>query len=111
MWQQLTLIGNIGGDPDVDFLPSGKTKTTVSVATNRTYKDSHGIQIKETTWFQVTCHGQVANTVARCAEKGRLVFVQGRLQPDLNGGPRIYEKEDGTKVASFEVVAYEVYFL
>ncbi len=112
MWQSLTLIGNIGNSPEVEYLPSGTAKTTLSLATNRTYQDSHGPRVRETTWFQVTCLGKLAETVAMYAEKGQLILVQGRLQPDYRtGGPRIWEKKDGTKAASFEVLAHEVRFL
>ncbi len=111
MYQSLTIVGNVGNNPELAYLPSGTAKTVVNVATNRSYKDSSGKQVKETTWFRVTCLGKLAEVVAQYVQKGRTLLVEGRLQPDSQtGGPRIWDKKDGTKAASFEVLAAEVRF-
>jgi single-strand DNA-binding protein len=112
MYQKLVIIGNLGRDPDCRFLPEGRAVTTLSVATNRQYKGSDGQQVKETAWFRVSVFGKMAEACAEYLKKGRMCLVEGRLQPDKNtGGPRIWEKQDGTPAASFEVIAQEVKFL
>jgi single-strand DNA-binding protein len=112
MYQHLTVIGNLGRDPEMRYTPSGTPVTTLSVATNRQYKDNNGQQVKETTWFRVSVFGKMAEACAQYLQKGRLVLVEGRLTPDKNtGGPRIWDKQDGTKGASFEVFATAVKFL
>jgi single-strand DNA-binding protein len=60
----------------------------------------------------VTTWGKLAETCSQYVQKGSKVFIEGRLQPDAtSGGPRIWERQDGTKSASYEVVANTVRFL
>ena len=112
MYQHLTIIGNLGRDPEMRYTPSGTPVTNLNVATNRTYKDQNGQQVKETTWFRVSVFGKTAENCAQYLQKGRMVLVEGRLIPDKqSGGPRIWDKQDGTKGASFEVFATNVKFM
>ena len=112
MYQHLTIIGNLGRDPEMRYTPSGTPVTNLNVATNRTYKDQNGQQVKETTWFRVSVFGKMAENCAQYLQKGRMVLVEGRLTPDKNtGGPRVWDKQDGTKGASFEVFATNVKFM
>jgi single-strand DNA-binding protein len=112
MYQKLVIIGNLGKDPDMRYLPDGRPVTRLNVATNNTYKDANGQQVKETTWFQVSVFGKQAEACAQYLQKGKSVLVEGRLRPDkTTGGPRLYDKQDGSKGASFEVTALTVRFL
>ena len=112
MYQHLTIIGNLGRDPEMRYTPSGTPVTQLSVATNRTYKDNNGQQVKETCWFRVSVFGKTAENVAQYLHKGSLVLVEGRLTPDKQtGNPRIWDKQDGTKAASFDVFATNVRFM
>ena len=112
MYQHLIIIGNLGRDPEMRYTPSGTPVTNLSIATNRTYKDNNGQQVKETTWFRVSVFGKTAENCAQYLQKGRMVLVEGRLTPDKQtGGPRIWDKQDGTKAASFEVFATNVRFM
>ena len=112
MYQHLTIIGNLGKDPEMRYTPSGTPVTTLSLATNRTYKDANGQQVKETCWFRVSVFGKTAENVAQYLHKGSMVLVEGTLRPDpKSGGPRLYDRQDGTKGASFEVFANNVRFM
>ncbi len=112
MYQHLTIIGNLGRDPEMRYTPSGTPVTNLNVATNRVYKDANGQQVKETTWFRVSVFGKMAENCAQYLQKGRMVLVEGRLTPDKStGGPRVWDKQDGTKGASFEVFATNVKFM
>jgi single-strand DNA-binding protein len=112
MYQHLTIIGNLGRDPEMRYTPSGTPVTQLNVATNRVYKDANGQQIKETTWFRVSVFGKMAENCAQYLQKGRMVLVEGRLTPDKQtGSPRIWDRQDGTKGASFEVFATNVKFM
>ena len=112
MYQHLIIIGNLGRDPEMRYTPSGTPVTALNIATNRTYKDNNGQQVKETTWFRVSVFGKTAENCAQYLQKGRMVLVEGRLTPDKQtGGPRIWDKQDGTKAASFEVFATNVRFM
>lgn len=112
MYQKLILIGNLGRDPEMRYTPSGQAVTNLSLATNRTWNDPNGQQLKETTWFRVSVWGRMAEACNQYLRKGSKVLVEGRLNVDpATGGPRIWTRQDGTPGASFEVTAMNVKFL
>ncbi len=110
MFQKVILVGNLGRDPEMRYTPGGQAVCNLSVATNRTWSRD-GEQQKETTWFRVTVWGRQAETVNQYLKKGRSVLVEGRLNPDENGNPRIWTSNDGQPRASFEVTAQTIRFL
>ena len=110
-YHTLILIGNLGKDPEMRYTPSGQPVTSFSVASNRSYTDNNGNKVDETIWFRVTAWGKLAETCNQYLHKGSKVLVEGRLTPDKNGGPRIWNRQDGTPSASFEVNANTVRFL
>jgi len=111
-YHTIILVGNVGKDPEMRYTPSGQPVTSFSVASNRQYTSNNGQQVKETIWFRVTTWGKQAEVCNQYVKKGSKVLVEGRLAPDTNtGGPRIWQKQDGTSAASFEVTANTVRFL
>jgi single-strand DNA-binding protein len=112
MYQEITLIGNLGREAELRYIPSGSAVCDFSLAVNREYKNSAGEQIKETAWFRVSVWGKYAEAINPYLTKGKQVLVVGRLRPDKDsGGPRVYQKQDGTWAASFEVTANEIKLL
>ncbi|RME06035.1 MAG: single-stranded DNA-binding protein [Anaerolineae bacterium] len=112
MYQKITIVGNLGNDPQMRYTPSGQAVCNFSVATNRRYTNSNGQQVDETAWFRVSTWGKLAEVCNQYLRKGRKVLVEGRLIPDpATGGPRIWTGNDGQPRASFEVTALEVKFL
>jgi len=112
MYQKLLLAGNLGGDPEMRYTPSGQPVTNFSVATNRKWTNTDGSKGEETVWFRVTAWGKLAETCNQYLAKGRSVLIEGRLTPDkATGGPRIWTGNDGQPRASFEVTADTVKFL
>ena len=112
MYHTIIIVGNLGKDPEMRYTPSGQAVTSFSVATNRKYTSSNGEQVSETIWFRVSAWGKTAEICNQYLKKGSKVLVEGRLTPDKNtGGPRIWQKQDGTSGASFEVTAGTVRFL
>ena len=112
MYQRISIIGNLGRDPNMRVTPQGRSVTDMSVATNRKWTGSDGVQHEDTAWFRVTCWGALAEVANQYLAKGRQVYVEGRLQPDPEtGGPRIWTDNQGQQRASFEVVADTVKFL
>lgn len=112
MYQSLTIVGNVGRDPEMRYTPSGQAVTSFSVATNRQYTANSGETVKETIWFRVTTWGKQAETCNKFVKKGSKVLVEGRLTADnATGGPRVWKAQDGTPRASFEVSANTVRFL
>lgn len=111
MYHTVILIGNLGKDPESRYTPSGQSVTSMSVATNRKYRDVLGQPIKETSWFHVTVWGKQAEACNTNLHKGSKVLIEGRLTPDpQTGGPRIW-KTEGRVNAQYEVTASVVRFL
>lgn len=112
MYQTTTIIGRLGRDPEMRYLPSGDPVTSFSVATDRQYNNKSGEKVKETTWFRVSVFGKQAETVNQYLHKGSMVLVEGRLGVDAKtGGPKTFTRQDGTVSASFEIIANTVRFL
>ena len=112
MYHRIIIVGNLGRDPEMRYTPQGTPVTNFTVATNRTYTNANGEQVKETIWFRVSAWGKLAETCNQYLKRGMRVLVEGRLIPDLaTGGPRIYTRQDGTVGAAFEVRAQVVRFL
>ncbi len=112
MFQQLTIVGYLGNDPVMRFTPGGQAVTSFSVATSRSYTNNAGQKVDETTWFRVSVWGAQAESCNQYLSKGRPVLVVGRLRPDpQSGGPRVYNRKDGSPGASFEINAMNVRFL
>ena len=112
MFHTIIIVGNLGGDPEMRYTPSGQTVTSFSVATNRRYTASNGEAVKETIWFRVSVWGKLAETCNTYLKKGSKALLEGRLNPDKEtGGPRTFTRQDGTLGASYEVTAFTVRFL
>jgi len=112
MYQQITIVGYLGNDPDMRFTPSGSAVTSFSLATSRKWTDNSGQSVDETTWFRVSVWGAQAEACNQYLHKGSPVLVVGRLRPDpQTGSPRVFTRQDGTTGASFEVTAQSVKFL
>jgi single-strand DNA-binding protein len=113
MYQRLTIIGNLGRDPEMRYLPDGTAVTNFSVATSRRWNDRQtGERQEETTWFRISTWGRQAELANEYLAKGRRVLIEGRLQADPDSGsPRLWTRQDGTVAASFEVRALNMQFL
>ncbi len=112
MFHTIILIGNLGGEPTMRYTPSGNPVTSFSVASNRQHNGANGEPAKETIWFKITAWGKLAETCNAHLVKGSKVLVEGRLTPDPDtGGPRIWNRQDGSAGASYEVTASTVRFL
>lgn len=112
MHQEINVLGNLGRDPEMRYLPNGDAVLKFSVASTRRWLSRTGEKQSETTWFSVSAFGRLAETLYKILSKGDTVFVSGRLMPDpKTGGPRLYKRGDGTIGASFEVIANKVIFV
>jgi len=108
----IIIVGNLGRDPEMRYAPNGNAVTSLSVASNRTYTDSNGQRVKETTWFRVSVWGKQAESVNTYLQKGSSVLVEGELRPDKEtGNPRTFTRSDGSIGTSYEVNARTVRFL
>ncbi len=111
-YQKVIIVGNLGNDPELRYTADGTPVTTLSVATNRRWKNRDGSQGEETVWFRVSVWRGQAEPCANYLSKGRQVMVEGRMTPDkATGGPRIWTAQDGSPRASYELTADRVIFL
>lgn len=107
MWQKILFIGNLGKDPEMRYSPAGEAVTSFSVAVTDGFGDK-----KTTVWFRVSAWGKLAETTNQFLKRGSRVLVEGRLTPDKEtGSPRVFQRQDGTTGASYEVSASTVRFL
>lgn len=113
MYQKIVIVGNLGTDPEMRYMPDGTAVTNFNVATNRKWTDrASGEPRGETTWFRVSVWRQQAEAANQYLSKGRQVLVEGRLRPDpQTGGPRLWTGQDGSMRASFELTAEVVRFI
>lgn len=102
---EVRIIGNLGNDPDLRYTQQGKPVCTLSIATNRRWKDDAGKEHEEVEWHRVVVWAKQAENANEYLSKGDPVFVGGRLQT------RAYEDKDGVKKYVTEIVAQSVQFL
>ena len=92
------LIGNLGADPEVRYMPNGNAVTNLTLATSDSWKDKQSGQIQERTeWHSVSLFGKIAEIAGQYLRKGSKVYIEGRLQT------REWEK-DGVKRYTTEIV-------
>jgi single-strand DNA-binding protein len=112
MYQKIIVVGNLGNDPEMRYMPDGTAVTNFSLATNRKWTDNAGQPQEETTWFRVSVWRKQAENANQYLAKGSKVLVEGRLRPDpQTGRPRLWTGQDGTVGTSYEITADVVRFL
>ena len=102
---RVNLIGNLGIDPEVKELESGKKIAKISLATSETYKNSNGEQVKNTEWHNLVAWGPTATFAEKYLKKGNEIAVEGKLSH------RTYDDKDGIKKYTTEIIVNEVLIL
>jgi single-strand DNA-binding protein len=102
---KVILVGNLGRDPELSYLPSGQSVAKFSLATSRRYKDKSGETKDETEWHNIVAWGKTAEICAQYLKKGGQAYVEGRIQS------RTWEGRDGQKRTSVDIVADQVVLL
>ena len=96
---KVILIGNLGADPEVRYMPNGNAVSNVSLATSDSWKDKDTGEARERTeWHKVVFYGKLAEIVGQYLKKGSKVYVEGRLQT------RKWQGQDGQDRYTTEVV-------
>lgn len=74
------IIGRIGKEPEVRYTQSGQAVASFSVATDESYKDQSGQKVEKTEWHRITAWGKQAEFIGNYLDKGRLVYVEGKIE-------------------------------
>ncbi len=77
---KVILVGNLGRDPEMRYLPSGDAVATFSIATTETWKDKNGQKQEQTEWHRISMFGKQAEVAGQYLKKGSSVYIEGRLQ-------------------------------
>jgi len=99
------LVGNLTRDPELRYTPQGTAVTTLRIAVNRSFKDKSGQAQKDTCFVNIVVWAQMAEVCNQYLQKGRQVFVEGRLQS------RSWQNSEGKNRSVLEVVATRVQFM
>lgn len=101
---RVTLIGNVGSNPEIKTFASGNKVAQITLATSERYKDRNGEQKEDTEWHSVQCFGKLADVVERFVHKGSLLYVDGKIRT------RSYEA-DGRTMYRTEILADHIQML
>ena len=102
---KVQLIGNLGNDPEIINLESGKKIAKFTIATNENYKNANGEKVTDTQWHNVVAWGKTAEIVEKYVTKGKEVAIDGKLTS------RSYDDKEGNKRYIPEVVCNELLML
>ena len=78
---KVMIIGNLGGDPEIKYMPSGDAAANITIATSESWKDKKtGEQVEKTEWHRAVAFGKLAEIMGEYLKKGSKVYVEGALQ-------------------------------
>jgi single-strand DNA-binding protein len=104
-FNKITIVGNLGRDPELRYTPQGTPVCTFTMATNDRRKDKNGEMQDQTTWFRITLWNRQAETASQYLHKGKSVYIEGRLRVDE------YTDRDGKSRYTLEVTATDMQFI
>jgi len=99
------LIGNVGQEPTITNLESGKKVARLSLATNENYKNSNGEKQTNTNWHTIVAWGKTAEIIEKYVTKGKEIAIEGKMTS------RSYETKEGEKRYVTEVIVNEILLL
>ncbi len=106
MFESLTIVGRLGGDPELRYTPEGQAVANFSVAVNARWTDKDGEAQEKVTWYRIACWGRLGEVCNQYLAKGRMVMVTAkRITAEA------YMGKDGQPKAALKVTADAVKFL
>lgn len=103
---KVIIVGNLGRDPEIRYMPSGDAIANIAVATSYKSKDRNtGEQKEQTEWHRISFFGRLAEIVGQYLKKGSSVYVEGRLQT------RKYTDKDGVEKYATDIIAEQMQML
>lgn len=102
---KVILIGRLGRDPEVRYMPNGEAVCNFSVATSETWNDRNGQRVERTEWHNITMYRRLAEIAGQYLKKGSQVYLEGRIQN------RKYQGKDGIERTAYDIIANEMKML
>lgn len=102
---KVILIGRLGRDPEVRYMPNGEAVCNFSVATSETWNDRNGQRQERTEWHNITMYRRLAEIAGQYLRKGGQVYLEGRIQS------RKYQGKDGIERTAYDIIASEMKML
>lgn len=102
---KVILVGNLGRDPEVRYMPNGEAVCNFSIATTDTWKDKSGAKQERTEWHNIVMYRKLAEIAGEYLKKGRPVYVEGRLQT------RKWQTKEGQDRYTTEIIADQMQML
>ena len=99
------LIGRLGRDPEVRYMPNGEAVCNFSIATSETWNDQHGQKQERTEWHAITLYRRMAEVAGQYLKKGSQVYIEGRIQS------RKYTDKNGIERTAYEIIGNEMKML
>jgi len=96
---KVILVGNLGRDPEVRYLPNGEAVANFSIATSENWKGKDGQRQERTEWHNIVMYRRLAEIAGQYLKKGRTVYIEGRIQS------RKYTGKDGVERTAYEIIA------
>ena len=105
MINKAILVGRLGADPEVRYTPDGAMVTNFRIATDEQWKDKNGEKVQKTEWHKIVAFGKLAEICGKYLVKGKLVYLEGRIQT------RTWDDKEGVKRYTTEIVASNMQML
>ena len=105
MMNKVILIGRLGRDPEVRYMPNGEAVCNFSVATSESWKDQSGQHQERTEWHNITMYRRLAEIAGQYLKKGSQVYLEGKIQS------RKYQGKDGIERTAYDIIANEMKML
>jgi single-strand DNA-binding protein len=102
---KVQLIGNVGKEPEIKYLPNGTAMASLSIATTDSFKNKSGEWEESTEWHKVVLFGTLAQNAEKYLKKGSKVYIEGKLKT------RSWDDKDGKKHYMTEILGNEILFL
>ena len=102
---KVILVGNLGRDPEVRYMPNGDAVANYSIATTETWKDKNGMRQEKTEWHNIVMYRRLAEIAGEYLKKGSSVYIEGRLQT------RKWQDKQGNDRYTTEIVADQMQML
>ena len=99
---KVILLGNLGRDPEVRYMPNGEAVANFSIATSESWKDKNGERVTRTEWHNITLYRRLAEVAGQYLKKGSQVYIEGRIQS------RKYTGKDGIERTAYEIIGSEM---